>query len=62
LEKSRAVDTTKDASQVGKLHSRWHHLRPRFRLGEATEQTGFKEIITKHDKIKYNKFRQKLFS
>jgi hypothetical protein len=26
LEKSRAVDTSKEASQVGKLHRRWPHL------------------------------------
>ena len=25
-EKSRAVDTSKEASQVGKLHRRWPHL------------------------------------
>jgi hypothetical protein len=25
-EKSRAVDTSKEASQVGKLHHRWPHL------------------------------------
>jgi hypothetical protein len=36
-EKSRAVDTSKEASQVGKLHRRWSHLS-----GDERKKTKFK--------------------